>query len=380
MGRPTKIEGNPEHPASLGATDVVRPGVGPGLYDPDRSQVVRQRRRDPHLGRALRARSRTALEAQAAKGGAGLRILTETVTSPTLAAQLAAVLAQFPQAQLAPVRAAGARQRSSPGARLAFGERRRDTLYRFDRADVVLSLDADFLTVGPRPPVRYARDFVGRPARRRRTRSDDEPALRRREHAHRPPAAWPTTACRCGRGADRRRRARARGGRSASRAGVRRRRRGRTRRRWIAAVAADLQAHRGAASSSPATSSRPRCTRWRTRSTQTLGNVGADGRSTPTRSRPGPDDQLDSLQALVGDMHAGQVELLLILGGNPVYDAPADLDFADALEKVPLRVHLGLYDDETARLCHWHVPEAHYLESLGRRARLRRHGDASSSR
>ena len=64
-------------------------------------------------------------------------------------------------------------------------------------------------------------------------------------------------------------------------------------------------------------------------------------------------------------MRAGKVDMLVILGGNPVYDAPADLDFADALKnsKVAMRVYLGLYQNETAELCHWHINEAHYLEA-----------------
>ena len=76
-----------------------------------------------------------------------------------------------------------------------------------------------------------------------------------------------------------------------------------------------------------------------------------------------PVNQLESLDDLVNDLNAGKVELLVILGGNPVYDAPADLNFAAALQKAKTRVHSGLYNDETAELCHWHVPAAHFLES-----------------
>src|SRR5262249_57131149 len=60
---------------------------------------------------------------------------------------------------------------------------------------------------------------------------------------------------------------------------------------------------------------------------------------------------------------AGKVDLLVIVGGNPVYTAPADLEFADALGKVRLRAHLSQHHDETSDLCHWHIPEAHYLEA-----------------
>src|SRR5262249_58086980 len=76
-----------------------------------------------------------------------------------------------------------------------------------------------------------------------------------------------------------------------------------------------------------------------------------------------PVNQLESLKELVADLNGGKVDLLLILGGNPVYTAPADLNFADALGKAQLRVHLSLNEDETSALCHWQVPEAHFLES-----------------
>ncbi len=92
--------------------------------------------------------------------------------------------------------------------------------------------------------------------------------------------------------------------------------------------------------------------------------------------------RLNLCKELVADMRAGKVDLLVILGGNPVYDAPADLGFADALKNanIPLRVHLGLYQNETAQLCHWHVNAGALSRSLGRCPRLRRHGQSSCSR
>jgi molybdopterin-containing oxidoreductase family iron-sulfur binding subunit len=95
---------------------------------------------------------------------------------------------------------------------------------------------------------------------------------------------------------------------------------------------------------------------------EALGNVGATVTYTQT-AEARPTNQLQGLKELVGEMNAGTVTFLLILGGNPVYTAPADLKFAAALEKVALRAHVGQYQDETAALCHWHVPEAHFLES-----------------
>src|SRR5262249_48981786 len=101
-----------------------------------------------------------------------------------------------------------------------------------------------------------------------------------------------------------------------------------------------------------------------------LGNVGEKGTvyfTHPVETWPedGFRRQWDSLSGLVKAMDAGEVKALLILGGNPVYNSPADLDFERVLQKVPFRLHLSLHEDETSRLCHWHVPETHYLETWG---------------
>ena len=95
-----------------------------------------------------------------------------------------------------------------------------------------------------------------------------------------------------------------------------------------------------------------------------LGNVGKTVFYTdPVAAQPV--NQLESLRELVDDMRAGAVDLLVMMGGNPVYDAPVDFGFAGAMDKVKMRVRLGLYEDETSRQCHWHIPEAHYLETWG---------------
>src|SRR5207248_3102779 len=97
---------------------------------------------------------------------------------------------------------------------------------------------------------------------------------------------------------------------------------------------------------------------------QALGNIGA----TVTYHEPveaQPVDQMASLRELVHDMESGRVEVLLILGGNPVYTAPVDLNFAKALEEVAVSIRLGLYEDETSIVCGWHLPEAHPLEEWG---------------
>ena len=158
LGRPTKIEGNPEHPASLGATDVFAQATILSLYDPDRSQTTMHGGRISTWGAFL-----TALTSQVqnlrGQQGRGLAILTETITSPTLADQLRSLLQDLPAAkwyQYEPV----SRDNVRAGAKRAFSEFV-DTVYHFDKADVILSLDAEFLAGMP-GCLRYTRDFVDR--------------------------------------------------------------------------------------------------------------------------------------------------------------------------------------------------------------------------
>ena len=129
-------------------------------------------------------------------------------------------------------------------------------------------------------------------------------------------------------------------------------------------MAADLQAHKGS-SVVVAGDRQPAAVHALARAmNEALGNVGATVTYGP-RLDASPADGTASIAELVADMNAGRVDVLIILGGNPVFTAPADLAFGEALNKVGMRVHLGLYYDETAAACQWHVPEAHYLESWG---------------
>ena len=157
MNRPTKIEGNPDHPASLGATDAQTQASILGLYDPERSQVVR------HIGEiSTWSEFIGALQpvlTAAKTNGAGLRILTRTVTSPTLTAQIQQVLAMYPGAKWHQWDAAGF-DNAREGARLAFGGYV-NPVYHFDQANVVVSLASDFTARGP-ASLRYAREFMSR--------------------------------------------------------------------------------------------------------------------------------------------------------------------------------------------------------------------------
>src|ERR1700758_5864675 len=159
LGRPTKIEGNDQHPASLGGTDIFTQAALLGMYDPDRSQTVVSMG-DVRSWQGFMGAIRGPLSAQQALQGAGIRILTPTISSPTLADQLRGFLKTYPQAKwhvYEPVN----RDNVLEGAKMAFGQPV-ETRYDFSKADVIVSLDADFLYAGYPGNVKYIRDFAKR--------------------------------------------------------------------------------------------------------------------------------------------------------------------------------------------------------------------------
>jgi MoCo/4Fe-4S cofactor protein with predicted Tat translocation signal len=357
MGRPTKIEGNPEHPGSLGGTDVFTQASVLTLYDPDRSQTVIHEGRISNWDSFGVAMSN--MRGQQSPKGAGLRILTETITSPSLAAQINAALKQFPEAKWHQYEQCG-RDNVREGAKLAFGKPV-NPVYKFDKADVIVSLDADFLTCGA-GHVRYTRDFSSR-------RVLDTPSANpNRLYVV---ESMPTST---GAMADHRKPVRAGeiGGFArglAAEVGVASANGGELNSQnisadWTRAVAKDLKQHRGT-SLVIAGEEQPAYVHALAHAMNgALGNVGKTVYYTdPLETNP--TDGMESLRDLANDMKAGKVDVLLILGGNPVYDAPVDFDFGPALLNVKLRIHSGLYYDETGELCHWHVPATHYLESWG---------------
>jgi MoCo/4Fe-4S cofactor protein with predicted Tat translocation signal len=353
MGRPTKVEGNPEHPASLGATDIFAQAAVLTLYDPDRSQAVTH---EGHIATwdLFLAALRKARDDHRPTKGAGLRILTETVTSPTLGAQLQSLLAAFPEAKWHQYEPAS-RDAAREGARLAFGEYM-NTAYRFDQAAVILSLDADFISAGP-GSLRYAREFAGG--------RDVDSTRGKMNRLYVVESALSNT----GAMADHRLPLRSRDVEAFARAVANKLGMpvgapapAQAPNEWIAALARDLERNRGRSLVIAGDQQPPVVHALAHAMNLALGNVGKTVILTePIEVKPA--DEMQSLGELVADMEAGRVQTLLIFGGNPVYAAPADLEFAKHLLKVPLRVHLSLYDDETSELCHWHIPEAHFLES-----------------
>lgn len=354
MGRPTKVEGNPDHPASLGATDIFAQASVLTMYDPDRSQTTLYR------GEIASWEAFTAALAEHLKsgGGAGLRILSERIISPTLAAQMRDLLAANPGArwhQYEPVGGDGSRN----GIRAALG-RYAQPVYHFDKADLIVSLDADFLMTMP-GNVRYAREFIDR--RRVAEGKADINRLYVAESCYTNTGAMADNriAMRAG---DIEGVARA----IAAAAGVAGAAGSATAesQKWVGAVVADLTAgNRKGRSLVIAGETQPAVVHQLVHAiNQALGNVG----STITYGDPVEESPVDhgaSLAELVRDMKAGAVTTLIVLGGNPVYNAPADLGFAEAYadeKKVPFRVHVGMYVDETSEISHWHIPESHYLE------------------
>jgi Fe-S-cluster-containing dehydrogenase component len=354
MGRPTKIEGNPDHPASLGATDAFTQAAALSLYDPDRSQAVVH---DGRIGswNEFQRELALALEDQKPKKGAGLRILTETVTSPSLAAQIQTLFSAFPEARWHQYESTG-RDTAREGSKLAFGEYA-NAVYRVGQARVILALDADFLCSGP-GHIRYAREF----ARGRRPEG-----MMKRLYAV---EATPTNT---GAVADHRLRLRASeiesfartlaqqlgidvaAGQPISSA---------LPATWIPALLRDLQRSAGA-SLVVAGDEQPAALHALVHAiNQRLGNFDKTVYFTAPLE-VNPVNQWRSCNELAIDLRAGRVELLVVISGNPAYDAPADLDIKDLLPNVKFSARLGLYEDETSALCHWHIPQTHFLEEWG---------------
>jgi molybdopterin-containing oxidoreductase family iron-sulfur binding subunit len=355
-GHPTKVEGNPQHPASLGGSDVFAQAAILNLYDPDRLQTVHYRGEVRSWSDFTSAIKR-ALDSQKAKGGAGLRFLSETLTSPTIAEQITLVQQAFPQAKF---------HQWDPTARPA------DTtapLYDFTKADIVVTLDADFLGCGA-AAIKYSRDF----ATRRRAGADAEapaaPAAGTNDAAAETTMnrlyAIESTPTLTGAKADHRLALKASEIAAAAQALSTGSLAGSlsngNAQKFIAAAAKDLQAHRGR-SVVIAGDYQPAAVHQLARQmNEALGNVGATVTYVPAIAI-NPTDHAASLRDLVNAMDAGQVDLLVMLGVNPVFTAPADFKFLEKLGKVGTTVTLSLWPDETAFNSQWNVPEAHPLES-----------------
>jgi molybdopterin-containing oxidoreductase family iron-sulfur binding subunit len=347
--RPIKIDGNPEHPYNQGASDPFTQGALLDLYDPDRSQHVLYRgenREWAEFAQEFR------LKVAGTKDGTGIYFLSSTITSPTLARQWGEVKKAYPKATLVQYDPAIA------GTSLADGL---NVQYDLANADVIVSLDADFLSGASFPGFhKLVRQYAERrkdPTKLNRLYAiESTPTTTGLKAEHRlglraseipafaaelakalglggiePPAyAWTEE-----------------------------------QKRFIASLAKDLKAHAGKCVVIPGLYQDPAVVNYAVVINRLLGNSGK------TLFYSAPLAQVNSLlssqdsdlKKLTADLNAGKVEWLVILNANPIYTAPADLNFADAFNKADIVAHLGSHLDETGQISHWHIPAAHFLES-----------------
>ena len=341
-GRPTKIEGNPTHPASLGATTIWAQADVFDLYDPDRAQTV-------STGGAIKTVDdffgalNLAIEPLKRNGGAAFRILTEPISSPSLLAQLERVLQNFPAARWCIW---------DPLSRDNVPDH--EVIYDLSNAQVIVAFDSDFLYAHPYA-LRYARDF----ANGRRVIDADGARMNRFYAAEPSPSITGSNADhRIAVGAHdilplaQRVAAELGIGVPAPATGEHE--------TWVAAVVRDLTTNRGQSVVIAGGTQPAELHAVVAQINVALGNTGLTVSPAPVLSLPG---NRIALRDLVDEMRGGSVELLIVLGGNPRYDAPVDLNFADAFDSVKLRVHHSVHFNETSRYSHWHLPAAHFLES-----------------
>ena len=346
--RPIKVDGNPEHPYNHGSSDPFSQGTLLELYDPDRSQHVTYRgenREWAEFAQELR------LKAAASKDGTGIYFLSSTITSPTLARQWKAVEAAYPKAKLVQYEPAIAGADTSIESGFS-------AQYNLADADVIVALDADFLSGATYPGFhKLVSDYAARrkdPNKLNRLysiestptttglkaehrlglRASEVPAfagellkaINGEDIVHTPAYDWTDE-----------------------------------QRKFLAALAKDLKSHTGKCVVIPGLS--PSLGMMADFINSALDNVGKTVSAWQASGNEIASDQTRDLRALVADLNAGKVDWLVILNSNPIYNAPADLDFLDAFNKANIVAHLGAHADETGLISHWHIPAAHYLES-----------------
>lgn len=370
-GRPTKIEGNPQHSGSRGGMDIAGQLAVWDLYDPDRSrQAVGPGAEAGSDAMASIATFDSAMDALIGGlgTGQGLRILAPPTTSPSFQRLRSAVVRRFPRATFhtyASIHEANLRE----GARLAFGQPLAQVI-DYSQARVVLSLDSDFLGTEP-GAIRSARGFAA-------GRSATEPTAA----ANRLYVVEATHSV-TGGAADHRIRVASRDverfllalaktlqsmegfelgtlAAAFADAEVPAEWQG-----WMDPLATDLLSNLGRAPIVVGSRQPPRVHALAHAINRRLRNEGTSVRfHAPTD--PNPSDHVADIASLVEAIGEGSVDTLLMLGGNPVYDSPADVDFLGALGHEGLTsIHLASHRDETGKASTWHFPLAHALETWG---------------
>jgi MoCo/4Fe-4S cofactor protein with predicted Tat translocation signal len=346
--RPIKVDGNPEHAYTRGGSDPMTQGSLLAMYDPDRSQHVLYRGENYEWEEFVEA-FRDAMAAS--KDGTGMYFLSATITSPTLARQWKAVQAAYPKAKLV---------QYDPAIAGTWAEKGIDFQADLTAADIIVSLDADFIS-GPAYPGfhKLVRDYADRRKQPEKgmnrlyaVESSTTTTGMKAEHrlvlrASEVPAftaelakavgvpgvnppAWDWTA---------------------------------DQKSYLATLVKDLKANPGKSAVLPGLYQDASVYALAMAINSALGNIGKTIFVSQETVNPIPSDQLSDLKSLVSDLNAGKVDWLVMLDTNPMYNAPADLDFPSAFNKAKVTAHLGSHIDETGQISHWHLNSAHYLES-----------------
>jgi molybdopterin-containing oxidoreductase family iron-sulfur binding subunit len=348
--RPIKVDGNPDHAYNRGSSDVFSQGSLLELYDPDRSKHATFRGEErswAEFAQELR------LKAAASKDGTGLYFLTATITSPTLARQWKALQAAYPKATLVQYDPAIA------GTWLAKGV---NVQYDLSQADVIVSLDADFLSGAAYPGFHK---LVGDYSSRRKNPANGMNRLYAVE------SSTTTT------GMKAEHRLGLRASEIPAFAAALAKAVGGSpipinapsydwtdeQKRFLVSLAKDLKASTGKSAVIPGLYQDESVVALAMTINTALGNVGKTVTVSSDPAIPLPSDQIGDLKALVAALNAGEVDWLVILNSNPIYSAPADLDFLSAFNKANIVAHLGPNVDDTGQIAHWHIPSVHYLES-----------------
>ncbi|HSU19806.1 MAG TPA: TAT-variant-translocated molybdopterin oxidoreductase, partial [Acidobacteriaceae bacterium] len=345
--RPIKVDGNPEHPMSKGRSDTYTQGTLLGLYDPDRSQHPRLRGEQVEWGDFQQQFMQAAGKLN---GGQGLYFLTETITSPTLGAQWKQLQAKFPQAKLIQYDAVNG-DVARTASKASFGDYY-DTQYKLEDADVILSLDADFLG-----GIQFPGFLPMASAYAERHRYEEGKTMNRMYVVETMPSVT-------GFKADHRlglkpsevdafANALLGGNATLPNAGAQ---------KFLQTVLDDLKKSGGRCVVIAGPQSSAICHAAANTLNASMGAVGKTVVYTQPLV-PLPTDQAADFKSLIADMNAGKVQWLVMLGVNPMYNAPVDLDFPGAFNRVPNTVHLGQHLDETGFYSTWHINQAHYLES-----------------
>lgn len=354
-GRPTKIEGNKNHPQSTGASSGYAQASILNIYDPDRSSEVLKDGKTAKWADWDQFAGQKFSEGSLGRG-AGLRILSEAVLSPSLIEVRKSLLGKFPEAKWVEYEAFS-NENALAGSRIVFGQPYHAN-YHYDKADVVVSLDADFLGIDSNSPLSTKRFSK----KRRSEKPEDEiNRLYVIENQFSVTGAM----------ADHRIRSKASdvdGFASAlarelgvlaelsilsgSKDQVQ---------KILMAIVRDLKKNAGKSIVVAGPRQSARVHALALMINQALGNIG----TTVTFTQPVANTEAQALADLAGELNAGRVDTLLILGSNPVFTAPAGLKFADAIKRAKTTVHLGADRDETSVVSNWHLPLASYLESWG---------------